>query len=58
MLDETLDTVTGIDVDDMEDEIQKEVEKVIYVLLDCFRWGIEFHIYPPQNPILLNCTNG
>lgn len=28
MMDETLDTVTGIDEDDMEEEIQKEVDKV------------------------------
>lgn len=28
MLDETLDSVTGEDVDDMEEEIQTEVNKV------------------------------
>lgn len=28
MMDETLDTVTGVDVDDMEEEIQTEVNKV------------------------------
>ncbi|XKL66344.1 hypothetical protein PGB90_009764 [Kerria lacca] len=29
MMDETLDTVTGIDTEEMEEEIQKEVDKVI-----------------------------
>lgn len=28
MMDETLDTVTGIDTEEMEEEIQKEVDKV------------------------------
>ena len=32
MMDETLDTVTGIDEDDMEEEIQKEVDKVKHVI--------------------------
>ena len=30
MMDETLDTVTGIDADDMEEEIQQEVDKVSF----------------------------
>lgn len=33
MLDETLDSVTGEDVDDMEEEIQTEVNKVRAVLI-------------------------
>lgn len=32
MMDETLDTVTGVDTDDMEEEVQKEVDKVKSIL--------------------------
>lgn len=31
MMDETLDSVTGIDTEDMEEEIQKEVDKVCII---------------------------
>lgn len=34
MMDETLDSVTGIDTEDMEEEIQTEVNKVRTVLLN------------------------
>lgn len=34
MMDETLDSVTGIDTEDMEEEIQKEVNKVRRILLN------------------------
>lgn len=46
MIDETLDSVSGEDVDEMEEEIQKEVDKVSLNQLfynSCVLWSTYFY---------------